>query len=394
MENGRVSAAPQMDMNMPVCPMKDSHCKIEDISGPWIEVDLKAISHNIEQIYRFSHTKLMPVIKANAYGHGAIEVACYLEKMKPVQGVCVSAFREALELRQNGLKFPILNLGHYTPSEANQIVALNISQSVFTGAVGWLDQAARKQHRLAGVHIKIDTGLGRVGVPHYEASDFIEQVADMANIRIEGIFTSLSQDPDFDKIQNKRFHSVLRRAEAKGISLGVKHAAASAAILKFPETGLDIIRPGIMVFGYYPSKAEARLRRIDLKPALTLKTRVVYVKNLKAGDPIAYHRVYKARKNETIITGGLGYCVGYPSNLAGKADCLIGGIRHPLIAAVTGNHIYVRSHSDNIEPGQEIVLYGQQGKEKILLDEIAELSKRSEYHLLARLHPALPRFYS
>ena len=381
-------------MNMPVCPIKNSNCRIEDVSGPWIEVDLAAISHNIDQIYRFSNTKLMPVIKANAYGHGAIDVARHLERMEPVQGLCVGVVREALVLRQSGLKFPLLNLGHYTLSEANQIVALNISQSVFTAAVAWLDQAARKQNRMAGVHIKIDTGLGRVGVPHYEASDFIEQVADMANVRIEGIFTSLSEDPDFDKIQVKRFQSVLSRAEARGISLGIKHAASSAAILEYPEAGLDMIRPGIMVFGHYPSLAERRRKRIDLKPVLTLKARVVYVKNLKTGDPIAYHRVYKAPGNETVITGGLGYCDGYPTCLAGKAECLIGGTRHPLIAAVTANHIYVRSHRNDIEPGEEIVLYGKQGKEEITLEEIAELSECSEYNLLVRLNPALPRFYN
>ena len=379
---------------MPVSPIKNPNCKIEDVSGPWIEVDLKAISNNIDQIYRFSNTKLMPVIKANAYGHGAIEVAFHLERLEPVQGLCVGAVREALELRLSGLKSPLLNLGHYTPTEANQIVALNISKSVFTGAVSWLDQAARKQNRVAGVHIKIDTGLGRVGVPHYEASDFIDRVADMANVRIEGIFTSLSEDPDFDKIQNRRFQSVLSRAKAKGISLGIKHAASSAAILENPETNLDMIRPGIMVFGYYPSIAERMLKRIDLKPTLTLKARVANVKNLRAGDPVAYHRVYKARGDETIITGGIGYSDGYPTCLAGNADCLIGGNRHPLIAAVTANHIYVRSsHRNEINPGDEIVLYGKQGKEEVPLEEIAELSQRSEYNLLARLNPVLPRFY-
>lgn len=378
---------------MPSPPKNDSNGKIEDVSGPWIEVDLGAISHNIEQISRFSGIRLMPVIKANAYGHGAVQVARHLEQMEPVHGLCVGVVREAFELRQSGLKIPLLNLGPYTKAEARRIVALDISQSVFTEAVAWLDQAARDQDRVAGVHIKIDTGLGRVGVPHLEALDFIEHVVKMPNLRIAGVFTSLSEDPDFDKIQMKRFQSLLSRAEARGIALGIKHAASSAAVLEGPETGLDMIRPGIMVCGHYPSAAERRLKRIDLRPALSLKARVVYVKNLKKGDPIGYHRAYKAQEEETIITGGIGYSDGYPTCLAGRAECLIGGIRHPLIAAVTANHIYVRGRREGIEPGDEIVLYGKQGQEEITLEEIAEICGHSEYNLLARLSPALPRFY-
>ena len=381
------------NMNMPVSPKKNSYGKIEDVSGPWIEVDLTALNHNIKQISRFSGTKLMPVIKANAYGHGAVQVACHLEQMSSVHGLCVGVVREAIAIRECGVKIQILNLGHYTKAEADQIVALNISQSVFTGAVAWLDQAAREQNCVAVVHIKIDTGLGRVGVPYYKAVNFIEQVANLANVHIEGVFTSLSEDPDFDKIQMMRFHSTLRQAEAKGISLGIKHAASSAAVLEYPASGLDMIRPGIMVFGHYPSSVERKLKRIDLKPALTLKARVVYVKDMKAGDTIAYHRVYKAHGEETIITGGIGYIDGYPTGLAGKAQCLIGGTRHPLIAAVTANHIYVRSRRDDIELGEEIVLYGKQGEEEIPLEEIVQLCEHSEYNLLTRLSPSLPRFY-
>ncbi|MBW2095990.1 MAG: alanine racemase [Deltaproteobacteria bacterium] len=381
-------------MTEPRIFQNNSKAKIEDVSGPWIEVDLDAVSHNIKQISRFSRTRLMPVIKANAYGHGAVQVARHLEQMEPVHALCVGIVREALELRESGLKVPLLNLGQYTKTEAEHIVALNISQSVFTDAVAWLDRAARQQNRIAGVHIKIDTGLGRVGVPHHKALEFIEQVANMANVRIEGVFTSFSEDLEFDKIQMKRFQSVLSQAEARGISLGITHAASSAAVLAYPESGLDMIRPGIMVFGHYPSVEEWKLKRINLKPALTLKARVVYVKNLTRGDPIAYHQAYKARGDETIITGGIGYSDGYPTGLAGRAECLIRGTRHSLIAAVTANHISVRSRRDDIELGDEIVLYGKQGKEEILLENIAQLSGYSEYELLTRLHPLLPRFYS
>ncbi|HDZ22929.1 MAG TPA: alanine racemase, partial [Desulfobacteraceae bacterium] len=283
---------------------------------------------------------------------------------------------------------------HYTQTEAKRIVALNISQSVFTDAVAWLNEAAGEQTHVAEVHIKIDTGLGRVGVPHHRALRFIEQVASLANVRIAGVFTSLTEDLEFDKIQMKRFQTVLSQAEARGISVGIKHVASSAGILGYPESDLDMIRPGIMVFGHYPSPAEWKLKRIDLKPALTLKTRVVYAKKLTRGDPIAYHQVYRARRDETIITGGIGYSDGYPTSLAGRGECLIKGTRHPLIASLTANHIYVRSSRDDIEPGEEIVLYGKQGKEEITLEDIAQLSGHSVYELLTMLSPFLPRFCS
>jgi len=374
-------------------PEKDFDGRTEAVSGPWIEVDLDAISHNIEQIHRFRGARLMPVIKANAYGHGDIRVAHHLKGLEPVHGVCVGVVREAIDLRESGLKIPLLNLGPYTRAEAKRIVSLNISQSVFTGAVAWLDEIARDQNRVAGVHIKIDTGLGRVGVSHCKALEFIERVADMANVRIEGVFTSLSEDPEFDRIQMDRFQSALDRAEARGISLGIKHAASSAAILEFPKSALNMIRPGIMVFGHYPSTAEKSLRRIPLKPALTLKTRVICVKSLKKGDSVAYHREYKVEGNETVITGGIGYADGYPTAAARRAECLVGGIRHPLIASVTANHIYIRSRRNDIKPGEEIVLYGKQGGEEISLENMAQLCGRSVYNLLSRLNPLLPRFY-
>ncbi len=381
-------------MSAPQNLQRNPELKIEDVSGPWIEVDLDAISHNVQQIGRFSRTPLMPVIKANAYGHGAVQVALHLERSAIVRGLCVGAVREAVELRAAGLKGPLLNLGHYTKTEAEHIVAMNISQSVFTDAVSWLGRAALRQGRVAGVHIKIDTGLGRVGIPHPRAAAFIEKVANMAGVRLEGVFTSFSEDPEFDEIQMKRFRSLLGHAEARGISLGIKHAASSAAILAYPESSLDMVRPGITIFGHYPSAAERKRKRIDLKPALTLKARVVYVKKLAGGDSIAYHQAYRAHGDETVITGGIGYVDGYPTNLAGKSECLIRGVRHPLVAAVTANHIYVRSRRDDIEAGEEMVLYGQQGNESILLEDIARLSGCSEYELLTRLHPLLPRFYS
>lgn len=365
----------------------------EDLSGPWIEVDLAAVARNADRIHRWCGRPLMPVIKANAYGHGLVAVARRLAGAEGVTALCVGNLREALTLRRAGLTLPILNLGPFTPAEAGRIVAREISQSVSSDAVTVLDRTAAAQGRSAAVHIKIDTGLGRIGVPHARAAEFILAVSRMRNVRIAGVFTALSEDPDFDTLQVQRFQSALAGPAAAGIALGLRHAASSAAILADPALSLDLVRPGIMVLGHYPSAAEHRRRRIELEPALSLKARVVCVKRLKAGDPVGYHQAYRAPADETLVTGAIGYSDGYPLHLAGRAECLIGGRRHPLVAAVSANHIFVRASGGTIRPGDEIVLYGRQGHASIDLQAVAALAERPVYNLLARLNPDLPRFY-
>ena len=374
-------------------PNADLASDPQDVSGPWIEVDLGAIDHNLDQIHARTRTPLMPVIKANAYGHGLVPVARHLARHRAVDALAVGVLREALDLRRAGLNLPVLNLGPFTRSEAEAVVAQEISQSVFTEAVHWLDRAAAAQGRTARVHIKIDTGLGRVGVTHHRALEFIRMVASLDHLRIQGIFTSLSEDVDFDRVQIERFHAVLAAAAASGIDAGWRHAASSAAILDDPGFCLDMARPGVMVFGHYPSADTYRSRPIELRPALRLKTRVVCVKHLCAGDPVGYHRVYRAPADETLITGAIGYPDGYPFQAADHTEALIGGVRHRLVAAVTANHIYLRGGRETVAPGDEIVLYGPQKAGFIALEEVAAAVGRSEYNLLSRLSPLLPRFY-
>ncbi len=374
-------------------PNADLASDPHDVSGPWIDVDLGAIDQNLDRIHARTRTRLMPVIKANAYGHGLVPVARHIARHRAVGAVAVGVLREALELRRAGLSLPVLNLGPFTRSEAGALVAQEISQSVFTGAVEWIERAAAAQGRTARVHIKIDTGLGRVGIAHDQALEFIRMVASLDHVRIQGVFTSLSEDADFDRVQMARFNAVLAAAAAAGIDTGWRHAASSAAILDDPGFCLDMARPGIMVFGHYPSAGAYRSRPIELRPALSLKTRVVYVKHLLAGDPVGYHRVYRAPADETLITGAIGYPDGYPFQAADRTEALIGGVRHRLVATVTANHIYLRGGRETVVPGDEIVLYGPQKGGCIAIEEVAAAVGRSEYNLLSRLSPLLPRFY-
>lgn len=381
-------------------PMERQQCYYEpalakdEITGPWVEVNLDHIAHNIRQIEHITANRpVMPVIKANAYGHGLVPVGRFLEK-RGVMGICVGKIEEALQLRQAGITCPILNLGPFSEKEAEYIAAHDITQSVFSETVSHLDAAAAKLGKKIAVHVKIDTGLGRVGVPHAKALDYIQVLAKLRYIQIKGVFTSLSEDRALDAIQLDLFLKLYEAAGRMGISLGIRHIASSAGILVYPDTHLDAVRPGITVFGCYPSTAEFRQRKIDLKPTLSLKARVSYKKKLQPGEAVGYHQAYVASKSHLLVTGAIGYPDGYPSHLAGKSEVLIRGRRFPLVAAVTANHIYIKAEEDApIQVGDEIVLIGRQDNEEISCEELARLSGLSEYKLLACINPLLPRYY-
>ena len=380
-------------MDNPMCRSERALAR-EEISGPWVEVDLDCIAHNFRQIRDLAGGRpLMPVIKANAYGHGLAEVGRFLEALGAA-GLCVGALREALALREAGARGPILNLGPFSGKEAESVVAHGITQSVFNEAVAHLEAAAARLGRTAAVHVKIDTGLGRVGVPHLDAPAFLGSLARLAHVRIEGVFTSLSEDPALDRIQLDRFHSVCRAAAGMGIAVGIRHVASSAGVLAYPEAHLDLVRPGIAIFGYYPSAEAFRQRKLDLRPALALKARVSNLRRLHPGDPVGYHQAYVAAGGELLAMGAIGYPDGYPPQLGAGSEVLIRGHRHPLVLPATANHIYIRVDPEaGVRLGDEIVLIGSQGGERITCEDLARLSGLSEYKLLACINPLLPRYY-
>jgi alanine racemase len=306
----------------------------------------------------------------------------------------VGKVQEALQLRESGVKTSILNFGPFSNQDVEQLVRLNISQSVYADNVTFLADAAHKLHQKAKVHIKIDTGLGRVGVPYYQALSFIEKVAAMSDIAIEGIFTTFTEDEDFDKIQLERFLQVCDAAKEQGINVGLRHAASSAALLSFPQAHLDMVRPGITIYGHYPSDKEYQARKIDLKPAMTLKTRVMYVKILRPGDSVSYHRKFTAQKETQVATLPIGYSDGYPHQVADRGEVIIWGRRHPIIAAVTANHTTVNvTGANDVKIGDEAVLIGKQGDGQITAEEVADWAGTSVYKIVIGMNPLLPRIY-
>ncbi len=357
-------------------------------SDPWIEIDLDNLAWNLSEIRRrVGNRPVMAVIKANAYGHGLVGIARVLEGYN-VRHFAVGKVSEAAALRENGIGGTVLNFGPFSQEEADQVVRLDISQSVYSEAVEILARAARGQGKQARIHIKVDTGLGRVGVPYYEAPSYIERIASMPELAIEGIFTTLTEEPDFDRVQLDRLIQMCDAAEDKGISVGLRHAASSLAISNFPDSFLDMVRPGNAIYGLEP------LANMDLKPVMSVKTRVVYVKRLRPGDSVSYHRMYMAERETLVATLPLGYSDGCPPQGVEEAEVLIRGRRWPLIAAVTANHCTVDvTGAEEVKIGDEVVLFGRQGGEELSIGEVAARAGSSVYKVAIGMNPLLPRVH-
>jgi alanine racemase len=360
---------------------------------PWIEVNLDDIGWNFSQIKKRVKVRVMAVVKANAYGHGLVNVALALEKAG-VDGLMVGKLTEGLALRKAGLQSPILNFGPFGKEDGEAIVMNNISQSVYSEEAASLHEAASRFRNKISVHIDIDTGMSRTGIPYDKALPLIEKIAALSQIKIDGIATTLTEDPEFDREQLRRFREVCSAAEKKGISLGLKHAASSAGIFASPEFYLDMIRPGITLYGYYPNAQTQKEDLLKLRPALKLMARVIFIKDLLPGDSISYHRAIKAQKKMRAATAGVGYSDGYLPQLGGKGFVSFRGKKYPVMAAVTSNHVMVDLNNDQeIKVGDDVTLIDNQKNSGLTADVLEAQSGVSDYKLLIGLNPLLPRTF-
>jgi alanine racemase len=364
------------------------------VNGPdaRIELDRAAIQHNIEQIRsRVGERPVMGVIKCNAYGHGLVPFAKELAAAG-VEHLAVGKLDEALRLRAAGLGGTILNFGPFADAEAEGIVGAEISQAVWTDQVARLDAAAAKLGSKAKVHVNVDTGLGRVGVVYREAPAFLKTLGALKNVVIEGVFTALAEDPEHDPEQLSRLETIATGAKKAGIEIGLRHAASSAAVIDQPEAHLDMVRPGIALYGFYPNTRTRDARPIDLRPVLSLRAKVVMVKTLQPGDAVGYHRAFVAEKPTRLATIPVGYSDGFPPKVIGKAEVLIRGKRFPLVGMVTANHCEANLGDDaSIAIGDEAVLIGAQGDERIAGETLSDAAGFSEYKLGIGMSALLPR---
>jgi len=360
---------------------------------PWIEVNLDHIGWNLAQIRKKVKVPVMAVVKANAYGHGLVEVSRYLEK-KGIEGLMVGKLQEAIELREAGVQCPVLNFGPFGKGDCEEITKKNITQSVYAEEAAYLDELASHLNSKAAVDIHVDTGMNRVGVPYEQALPLIVKLSSLSHTKIRGISTTLTEDKEFDQEQLRRFLDVCSSAEKKGIALGLKHVSSSAGIFYDPPFYLDMVRPGITLYGYYPNAETQKEDLLALRPALRLFGKVIFIKDLSPGESLSYHRAFTATEKMRIATVGIGYSDGYPSQLAGKGTVLIKNKKYPVIVAVTANHAMVDLENDpDINIGDEATLIDNHKNSGLTADVLEEASGVSSYKMLIGLNPLLPRKY-
>ena len=358
---------------------------------PWIEVDLAAVAWNFSRLKRHVKVPVMAVVKANAYGHGLIEVSKSLEKAG-ADWLMTGKLDEAVALREANVRCPILNFGPFSSGDSAEIVERNISQSVYAENADSLQRAASKLGKKASVHIDIDTGMRRTGISHVRALPLIEKIASWSGVKIDGISTTLTEDVEFDKEQIRHFTEFCSAAKKRGIALGLRHASSSAGILASSDYNLDMVRPGITLYGYYPNAQTQKEDALELKPVLKLKARVIFIDELKPGDSLSYHRAFKSAKRMRAATIGIGYSDGYPPELGGKGFVRIGNKKFPMLKAVTANHSMADLGDDrDVQVGDEAVLIDSAPGSGLTADVLAAQCGLSDYRILIGLSPLLPR---
>lgn len=361
----------------------------------WAEIDLTAIAHNIRTIKKLLQpgTKFCAVVKANAYGHGAVPVA-QIAVREGVDYLAVAILNEAVELRKSGIQLPILILGYTPPRQADLLVNYDITQTVFSSDMAIaLSKAAVAAQKTAKVHMKIDTGMSRIGIQPEEAGEFAAMMQRLPGIELEGVFSHFASADNKDKIfadiQFERFTQALATIESRGIVIPIKHIANSAATLDLPETHLDMVRPGIILYGLQPSKEIEKT--IDLRPAMKLKAEICYVKMLPTNVPIGYGRTFVTTRESCIATLPLGYADGWSRLLSGKARVLINGQYAPLVGKVCMDQCMVDvTDIPNVTPGNEVLLFGLP---ELPIEEVAFHMKTINYEIVCMVGKRVPRYY-
>lgn len=394
-------------------------------------IHLKNICHNVQ--WYIDHTgpdtKTMAVIKTDAYGHGAVMVAKALEQIG-VDAFAVATVEEGVELREHGVTEPILILGHVFPDMLKEAIDHELTMAVFNeGNAVMLSIVAGTIGKTAHIHLKLDTGMGRIGfVPHEEGSEerkevlnTIEGIFQLPNLSVDGIFTHFAKadwaDKTFMEEQIALFKSTVADLEARGLDLGIRHMCNSAAGLEKDDDFFDMVRVGITVYGLWPSD-EVDMEKIDLRPGMSLVSHVSNVKTVGPGFPVGYGSTYVTTKDRTVIaTVPVGYGDGYPRSLSNKGEVLIAGRRAPIIGRVCMDQfmVDVTDISDALEAagdfpvtqGDEVVLLGSQSwpgegrgfddvepvSDTITMEELSELSGRFNYEFACDINKRVPRVY-
>ena len=365
----------------------------------WTEIDLSNLEHNYRALRAMlpQGCRFLGVVKANAYGHGAVQVARRLETLG-AEYLAVACLDEALELRQAGITTPILILG-YTPVErADSLLEGGITQTVYdVDMARALSDAAMAAGKTLKIHVKADTGMSRLGwlcgeADQSAAVEAIAQVYALPGLEAEGIYTHFANadgDEDYTMLQFTRFLDLLEALKDRGITFAIRHCAASAAALKFPCTHLDMVRPGIALYGHYPDPSCEGLDGPGLRPVMTLKTRVASVKTVPAGTPVSYGCTYVLDRETKLAALTIGYADGLPRLCSDRLEVLVKGSRAPIVGRICMDMCMADVTGLDVAPGDEVEVFG----EHLPIEDVAALAGTIQYELLCAVSPRVHRAY-
>lgn len=358
-------------------------------SEPWLEVDGTAIAHNVRTIARLAGGKpVLAVAKNNAYGLGCALVGPLLDGLPEVLGIAVVRIDEAIALRDAGVRKPVLLMARCEPNELDELLARDVRVTPDEALAAELVRRAQRGRR-AGIHLYVDAGMHRMGVPIERAAALLNTVGKTRNLRIEGMFTELTEDIDFDQSLVAQLRILADATRLGGVEVGHLHAASSHAVWHIPDAHLDAVRPGLAVYGGYAS-AEAWQRK-ELKAAYRLRAPIVRLQRLDAGEGVSYHRRWKATEPTWVATLPIGHVDGYPSGAVKGCEALIGERLYPVIGTVSASHTLVALGTDtSLKLGDVATLVGPDHP-AIHPNEVAKRADWSEYNMFMHLNPLLPR---
>lgn len=367
----------------------------------WVEIDIKALKNNIRNLKSCieEDVEFMGVIKADAYGHGVEKVAEAL-KEEGVNRFAVVMVEEGIQLREKGIHKPLLILGHTPSEDYPDVIDYNLTPAVYKYSQAYeLNKLAKDKKTTVDIHIKIDTGMGRLGfIPVPEAIDEIEKISKLSNIRIEGIYSHLSTA---DQINNPyvyeqldKFKFVLEELESRRIEIPIKHLANSAATINFKEMHFNMVRPGTSIYGLYPGPEMKKNPTIDLEPVMSIKARLVHIKELNKGSSVSYGRTFITKRDSIIGVVPMGYVDGIFRKLANTGYVLVRGQRCPIVGTICMDQFMVDlTDVDNVEIGNEVVVLGSQGKETISAEEIGEIAGTISIEVVTRIGKRMPLIF-
>lgn len=373
----------------------------------WAEIDLNAIENNIREIRSFvdDGVKIMGVVKADGYGHGYLETARTLIE-NGADCLAVAVLDEAIQLRKCGIDVPVLILGYTPPKYAEELIINNIMPNCYTYELAEaMSKAGQKFNKTGKIHIKIDTGMGRVGYRYNddentnsETVDEIIRISKLPFLEINGMFTHFSvadeDDDEYTSCQFRRFSEVCDRVKNAGINVKLCHCCNSAGLMRFPEYHMDMVRPGIILYGLKPGEFVPD-GILDLKPAMSLKAQVTNIKHVGRGTSISYGRKFRSEADDTVIaTIPIGYADGYSRILSGKVQMIAGGKKCNQIGNICMDQCMINvTSANNIRIGDEVILFGSDGKNDIPIETIAEIMGTINYEILCVIGKRIPRVY-